>query len=83
MGRVDNKVALVTGGAKGIGRASALMLAREGARVVLTDVDEAQGGAVAKEIERAGGKALFLVQDVTDEGRWSRWSTGRARTSAA
>ncbi|KQW72779.1 glucose 1-dehydrogenase [Methylibium sp. Root1272] len=70
MGRVDNKVALVTGGAKGIGRASALMLAREGARVVLTDVDEAQGGAVAKEIERAGGKALFLVQDVTDEGRW-------------
>lgn len=70
MGRVDNKVALVTGGAKGIGRASALMLAREGARVVLTDVDEAQGGTVAKEIERAGGKALFLTQDVTDESRW-------------
>ncbi len=70
MGRVDNKVALVTGGAKGIGRASALMLAREGARVVLTDVEEAQGTAVAKEIERAGGKALFLVQDVTDESQW-------------
>ena len=70
MGRVDNKVALVTGGAKGIGRASALMLAREGARVVLTDVDELQGSAVAKEIERAGGKALFLTQDVTDESRW-------------
>lgn len=70
MGRVDNKVALVTGGAKGIGRASALMLAREGARVVLTDVEEAQGAAVAKEIERAGGKALFLTQDVTDESRW-------------
>lgn len=70
MGRVDNKVALVTGGAKGIGRASALMLAREGARVVLTDVEEAQGTAVAREIERAGGKALFLVQDVTDESQW-------------
>lgn len=69
-GRVANKVALVTGAAKGIGRASALLLAREGARVVLTDLDEARGTAVATEIARAGGEALFLQHDVTDEGQW-------------
>lgn len=72
MGRVDGKVALVTGGAKGIGRASALMLAREGAKVVLTDLDEVQGSVVAREIAAAGGEALFLAHDVTDEAQWER-----------
>lgn len=69
-GQVEGKVAIVTGGASGIGAASAELLAREGARVVVTDVDEADGQAVARRIAEAGGEALFLAQDVTDEARW-------------
>jgi NAD(P)-dependent dehydrogenase (short-subunit alcohol dehydrogenase family) len=72
MGRVDNKVALVTGGAKGIGRECSLLLAREGAAIVLTDLDEAGGTAVVAEIAKAGGRALFLQHDVTDEARWGQ-----------
>ena len=64
-GRVAGKVALVTGGAKGLGEADARALAAEGARVVLTDVDEAGGQAVADDIG-----AVFKQQDVTDEARW-------------
>jgi NAD(P)-dependent dehydrogenase (short-subunit alcohol dehydrogenase family) len=71
MGQVDGKVAIVTGGASGIGAACARTLAREGAKVVVTDVDETGGAAVASEITDAGGQAIFLAQDVTDEPRWS------------
>lgn len=70
MGRVDGKVALVTGAAKGIGRETAILLAREGARVALTDLDEESGAKVAAEITAAGGEALFLSQDVADEASW-------------
>jgi 3(or 17)beta-hydroxysteroid dehydrogenase len=71
MGRLDGKVAIVTGGAMGLGRADALALAREGARVVVTDVNEAEGAKVAAELNSARtGSALFLVQDVRDEARW-------------
>jgi NAD(P)-dependent dehydrogenase (short-subunit alcohol dehydrogenase family) len=69
-GRVEGKVALVTGGASGLGAESARRLGREGAAVVLTDVAEDAGRAVADEIAAAGGKAHFLTQDVTDEARW-------------
>ena len=58
--RVEDKVALVTGAASGIGRASAALLAREGARVVLSDVDEEGGTRAAKEI---GSDALFARHD--------------------
>jgi len=68
-GRVAGKVALVTGAASGIGRASAVRLAEEGARVVLADVDEPGGGQAAKEI---GGDAIFLTHDVSDEASWQR-----------
>jgi NAD(P)-dependent dehydrogenase (short-subunit alcohol dehydrogenase family) len=70
MKRVEGKVALVTGGAKGIGRETALLLAAEGARVVVTDLDQSGGKAVAEAIEQAGGEALFLLQDVTEESTW-------------
>ncbi len=70
MGQVEGKVALVTGGASGIGAASAETLGREGATVVVTDIDVAGGNAVVERIVSAGGKAAFLQQDVTDEARW-------------
>ncbi len=69
MGRVEDKVALVTGGASGIGRASALRLAAEGARVVVSDRDTQGGPRVASEL---GGGARFLSHDVRDEGAWRR-----------
>ena len=70
MGQVQGKVAIVTGGASGIGAASAETLAREGAKVVVTDIDEAGGNAVVGRIAEAGGEAVFLRQDVTEEARW-------------
>ncbi len=70
MGRVQGKVALVTGAAKGIGQACALLLAKEGAKVVVSDLDRAAGEAVAAKIVADGGEALFIQQDVTDEASW-------------
>ena len=72
MGRVTDKVAIVTGGASnpGLGRTTALTLGREGAKVVVTDLDLEGAEACAAESRDAGGEALALHQDVTDEGRW-------------
>src|ERR687897_603461 len=64
MGRVDGKVTVVTGAASGIGRAAARLLAAEGARLVLGDVDETGGEDVAREIREAGGTARFRRTDV-------------------
>ena len=69
-GRVEGKVALVTGGASGLGAETGRRLAREGARVILTDLAAEAGQAVADEILAAGGQAAFLAHDVTDEARW-------------
>jgi NAD(P)-dependent dehydrogenase (short-subunit alcohol dehydrogenase family) len=70
MGQVEGKVAIVTGAACGIGAACARTLAREGARVAVTDIDDAAGETVAADIRKAGGEAIYLTQDVTDEARW-------------
>ena len=69
MGRVDGKVALITGGASGLGSAAARVLAEQGARVVITDIDEAAGAGVAAGI---GHDVLFIQQDVASEADWKR-----------
>lgn len=72
MGRVEGKVAIVTGGGVGIGRTTAMLLAQEGAKVILTQRDEEQGEEVASEIQQQGGKAKFVQQDVSQEADWQR-----------
>jgi NAD(P)-dependent dehydrogenase (short-subunit alcohol dehydrogenase family) len=68
--RVLGKVALVSGGARGIGAAAARLLAREGAAVVVGDILEEEGRVIAAQIGEAGGRALFVRLDVTVEGDW-------------
>ena len=65
MGQLDGKVALITGGSSGIGRASALVFAREGATVVVADVDAAGGAETVRLVESASGRALFVKTDVS------------------
>jgi NAD(P)-dependent dehydrogenase (short-subunit alcohol dehydrogenase family) len=69
--RLAGKVALVTGGASGLGAESARRLAREGAAVLLTDLAAEAGEAVAQGIVEAGGRAAFMTHDVTDEADWA------------
>lgn len=69
-GRIDGKVALVTGGASGIGRSCAMRLAEEGALVMVTDIQESLGTEVVSAIVSAGGRASFLRHDVTSEPAW-------------
>ena len=66
--QVSGKTALITGGAGGIGRATALLLAREGAAVSIVDLNEGAGQEVVREISRAGGRAIFARADVACAG---------------
>jgi len=70
MAQVSGKVAIVTGGASGIGEACAETLAREGASVLITDIDDALGKGVVERIGKAGGKAHYVRHDVRDEAAW-------------
>ncbi|MBX9647035.1 MAG: glucose 1-dehydrogenase [Xanthobacteraceae bacterium] len=71
MGTVDGKVAVITGGASGIGAACALALAKEGARVVVTDLDGPKAQQVARKIAEFGGETFSLAQDVANEAEWA------------
>jgi NAD(P)-dependent dehydrogenase (short-subunit alcohol dehydrogenase family) len=70
MGQVSGKVAIVTGGASGIGEACSETLAREGASILVTDIDDALGKGVVERIVKAGGKAHYIRHDVRDEAAW-------------
>ena len=70
--RLAGKVALISGGARGIGAAIARLFAREGARVVIGDLLEAEGRRVEADVAAAGGQALFVPLDVTSESDWAR-----------
>jgi NAD(P)-dependent dehydrogenase (short-subunit alcohol dehydrogenase family) len=78
VGKLDQRVAIVTGAASGIGRAIAEAFATEGAAVAIADIDEAGAREVADGIAAAGGKALAVAVDVTDEGSVARMANAVA-----
>jgi NAD(P)-dependent dehydrogenase (short-subunit alcohol dehydrogenase family) len=69
MGKLDGKVAIVTGGASGIGAASARLFAAEGARVAVCDLDETATVDIVREVEASGGEAFGMAADVSDAAR--------------
>ena len=70
--RLENKVALITGGSRGQGATEARLFAQEGAAVVIADILEDQGKQVEAEINESGGRALFTRLNVTSEEDWQR-----------
>ncbi len=70
--RLEGKVALITGAARGMGAAEARLFAREGAKVLLGDIQEEEGKQVEAAIRQAGGEALFLTMDVSRKSDWQR-----------
>ena len=68
--RLKDKVALITGAASGMGESAARLFAREGAKVVITDVLAEEGESVASSVVADGGEAQFMALDVSDETQW-------------
>src|SRR3954471_11273655 len=81
--RLDGKVALVTGGARGIGAATARRFAGEGARVVIADVLDDEGRALVAEIRARDGHVAFAKLDVSDPGQWAQAVDGAEKTFGA
>ena len=69
--RLEGKIALISGGARGIGAATARLMAREGATVVIGDILQKDGMATEAEVSQAGGEAFFVSLDVTSEADWN------------
>ncbi len=70
MGRLDGKVALIAGGAVGIGGADSKLFVKEGAKVVIGDIQVEKGQKLADEINKAGGEAIFVKLDISQEEDW-------------
>ena len=70
--RLEGKVALITGAARGMGAVEARLFAEEGAKVCITDVSEEQGRQVAANITESGGEVFFSKLDITSEDDWAR-----------
>ena len=84
--RLENKVAFISGGARGMGATEARMFSREGCKVVIGDLRDELGRQVEAEINELGGECLFVHLDVTDEQSWKdasgpRWSGSESWTS--
>ena len=70
--RLENKVAMISGGARGMGAVEAKLFAKEGAKVIIGDMLEEEGRKLEAEINETGGECLFVPLDVTDENAWQR-----------
>lgn len=82
-GRLDGKVALITGAARGIGLETARAFGREGANLVLVDLDEAEGGAAAETLRGEGAEAIFVQADVSKSGDCERMVAAAERSFGA
>lgn len=78
--RLENKVAIITGGGTGIGKETALSFAKEGAKIVITDINQESGNQTLKDIQDNGGEALYIRHDVSKEEDWKKVADDTIKT---